>query len=116
MSNTESPGIAPTTAKPVKTESALTKLINDSKGKKVNESDKKKITNDFVKSMGERQKLQAALDAFDAKADDTAANMVRCYGSAHVIVAGVKYIPTCRGEKISYKKMSDETKTVIALD
>ena len=101
---------------PVKGPSALEKLLAECKGKKVNESDKKKVTNDFVKAQGERAKLQAALDAFDAKADDTAANMVRCYGSAAVTVQGVRYIPTSRGERIYYKKMTDQPKPVIALD
>lgn len=96
--------------------SALAKLLKACEGKKVNESDKKKITNDFVKAQGERAKLQAALDAFDAKNDDTAANMVRCYGAAAVTVAGVRYVPTSRGERIYYKKMNDQPKPVIALD
>lgn len=99
-----------------KAPSALEKLLAECKGKKVNESDKKKITNDFVKAQGERAKLQAALDAFDAKADDTAANMVRCYGSAAVTVGGVRYIPTSRGERVYYKRMTDQPKPVIALD
>lgn len=112
MSDTDSTPIT----KPAKVDSALMKLIEESKGKKVSESDRKAVTNAFIKAMGERQKLQAALDAFDAKVDETAVNMVRCYGSAHVELGGIKYIPTCRGEKISYKKMSDEKKTVVVLD
>ena len=108
ISATESNGIAPKV-------SALSKLLEEIKGKKVNESDRKKVTNDFVKAMGERAKLQAALDAFDAKSDETAVAMVRCYGATHVTVAGVRYVPTSRGSRIYYKKMSDQNDT-IALD
>jgi len=115
---TESTGIAPNgnghTSTP-KPESALTKLLAESKGKKVSESDRKATTNAFIKAMGERQKLQAALDAFDAKADETAVNMVRCYGAKHVTVGGVRYVPTSRGARVYYKKMSD-TNDTIALD
>ena len=65
--------------------------------------------------MGERAKLLAALEAFDAKANQTAIDMVRCYGAKHVTVGGVRYVPTSRGERVYYKKMSDQTDTV-ALD
>jgi hypothetical protein len=95
--------------------SALVKLLAESKGKKVSESDRKAITNAFVKTMGERQKLLAALEAFDAKADETAVNMVRCYGVKHVTVGGVRYVPTSRGTRVYYKRMSDQIDTV-ALD
>jgi hypothetical protein len=33
--------------------------------------------------------------------------MVKCYGSKQVEVNGVRYIPTSRGSRIYYKKMSD---------
>jgi len=94
--------------------SALAVLLADlAKSKtKVNESDKKAVTAAFKAAMGERAKLQAALDAFDAKADDTAVKMVRCYGAAHVMVGGVRYVPTSRGERIYYKKMSDQPDVV----
>jgi hypothetical protein len=95
--------------------SALTKLLKACEGKKVNEADKRKITNDFVKAQGERKKLQDALDAFDAKADDTAVNMVRCYGAEHVTIAGVVYVPTSRGDRVYYKRMGG-AKQPIALD
>lgn len=98
-----------------KPESALTKLLSEIKGKKVSETDRKAVTNVFVKTMGERAKLLAALEAFDAKADETAVNMVKCYGAKHVTVGGVRYVPTSRGARVYYKKMSDETDTV-ALD
>ena len=116
--NTDSLGIAPNGSngsKPVKTDSALTKLLAETKGKKVSESDRKAITNAIFKTMSERAKLQAALEAFDAKADETAVNMVRCYGAKHVTVGGVRYVPTSRGTRVYYKKMSDEQET-IALD
>ena len=92
--------------------SALALLLESLKGAKVNESDKKSVTADFKKAMGERAKLQAALDAFDEKADETAVKMVRCYGAAHVMVGGVRYVPTSRGERIYYKKMSDQPDVV----
>jgi len=98
-----------------KPESALTKLLAETKGKKVNESDRKAITNAFVKAQSERAKLQAALDAFDSKADETAVNMVRCYGAEHVTIAGVVYVPTSRGERVYYKRMGG-AKQPIALD
>lgn len=118
MTDTDSTGIAPNghsngngASKPL---SALALLLKDIETKKVkvNESDRKKVTNDFVKAMGERAKLQAALDAFDAKADDTAVQMVRCYGGKHVTVGGVRYVPTSRGSRIYYKKMSDQQDTI----
>jgi hypothetical protein len=95
--------------------SALAKLLEETKGKKVNETDRKAITNAFVKSMGERAKLEAALKAFDEKANQNAIDMVRCYGTKHVTVGGVRYVPTSRGERVYYKKMSDQLDTV-ALD
>lgn len=103
-----------TKAKEEKKPSALASLLADlAKSKtKPNESDKKSVTADFKKAMGERAKLQAALDAFDAKADDRAVAMVKCYGAMHVMVAGVRYVPTSRGERIYYKKMSDQPDVV----
>jgi hypothetical protein len=100
----------PATKKP----SALATLLEQLKSSKakVNETDKKAATAAFKAAMGERAKLQAALDAFDAKSDATAIAMVKCYGAAHVMVAGVRYVPTSRGERIYYKKMSDQPDVV----
>lgn len=95
--------------------SALTKLLKECEGKKANDTDRKAATKAFVAAMGERAKLEAALKAFDAKADETAIAMVRCYGAKHVTVAGVRYVPTSRGDRVYYKKMSDQVDTV-ALD
>jgi hypothetical protein len=110
LTSTDSPGIA--TNGKGKPDSALTKLLAAVKGTKVNETDKKKTTEAFKKAMGERAKLQAALDAFDAKADETAVNMVKCYGATHVMVDGVRYVPTSRGDRVYYKKMSDQLNVV----
>jgi len=100
-------------AKPSKPESALTLLLASMKGQKApNESDKKAVTNAFKKAMGERAKLQAALDKFDAEADATAVQMVRCYGAKHLTVDGVRYVPTSRGSRVYYKRMSDSTDVV----
>lgn len=95
--------------------SALAKLLAECKGKKVNESDKSAVTKKFVAAMGERAKLQAALDAFDAKSDALAVDMVRCYGNKHVTVGGARFVPTSRGERVFYKKMGEPQDTV-ALD
>ncbi len=103
---------AQTTNGSSKAPSALTTLLKSCEGKKINESDKKKFTNDFVKAQGERQKLLKALEDFDAKADETAVNMVRCYGTKAVTIAGVKYVPTSRGARVYYKKMGNEADTV----
>lgn len=105
MTDTDSTGIAPAAPK---APSALTALLASLKGQKVpNESDKKAIVNAFKKAMGERAKLQAALEEFDATADATAVGMVKCFGAKHVDVNGVRYVPTSRGPRIYYKKMSD---------
>jgi hypothetical protein len=105
MTDTNSTGIAPAAPK---APSALTVLLNSIKGQKApNESDKKAIVNAFKKAMGKRAELQAALDQFDAESDATAIGMVKCYGSKQVEVNGVRYIPTSRGSRIYYKKMSD---------
>lgn len=95
-----------------KAPSALAKLLADSKGQKVNETDRKKVTEAFKKAMGKRAELQAALDKFDAEADATAVQMVKCYGAKHVMVDGVRYVPTSRGERVYYKKMSDSLDVV----
>lgn len=96
-----------------KPKSALTLLLESIKGQKTpNASDTKATKSAFVKAMGERAKLQAALDAFDASANVTAINMVKCFGAQHVTVGGVRYVPTSRGERVYYKKMSDQTNTV----
>jgi hypothetical protein len=110
MSNTESNGIAPT-EKSLSALQALLKQI-DSEKIKLNASDVKAVTADFKKAMGERAKLQAALDAFDAKTDETAVKMVKAYGKKHVVVDGVRYVPTSRGPRVYYKRMSDEHDTV----
>jgi len=97
-----------------KSKSALSLLLEElSKSKaKINETDKKAITAAFKTSMGERAKLQAALDAFDAKSDETAIKMVRCYGATHVMIGGIRYVPTSRGERIYYKRMGDQSDVV----
>lgn len=106
---TDSNGIAPD-SKPV---SALAKLLAEIKdGPKPNASDLKATTAAFKTAMGKRAELQKALDDFDAKADATAVAMVRCYGAKHVVVGGVRYVPTSRGERIYYKKMSDSHDTI----
>ncbi len=86
--------------------SALTKLLADCKGQKVNETDKKKTGEAFKKFAGKRAELQKALDDHDAQADALAVNMIRCFGAKTVTVDGVRYTPTSRGTRIYYKKMS----------
>lgn len=107
---TESNGIAPA----VKPKSALAILLEEmSAGKhKTNATDKKAATENFKKAMGERAKLQAALDAFDAKADETSVLMVKCFGNTHVMVGGVRYVPTSRGARVYYKRMTDQPDVV----
>ncbi len=98
-----------TKAKPV---SALSKFLEANKGKKVNETDKKAVGTKFKKTMGEREKIVAQLDAFDKTTQKLAEEMISCYGATQIVVDGVRYIPTSRGERIFYKKMSDSTETV----
>lgn len=112
MTETNSEGIAPTTAK---TPSALEKLLTAVKGQKANESDKKKAAEAFKKAMGKRAELQKALDDFDAKADETAVMMVRCYGNKQVVVDGERYAPTSRGERVYYKKLSNTPPDAVTL-
>lgn len=97
-----------------KPKSALTLLLEDREaGKfKTNESDKKATTEAFKKSMGERAKLQKALDDFDAKSDKTAIEMVKCFGTQHIMIAGVRYVPTSRGARVYYKKMGEQQDVV----
>jgi adenosylmethionine-8-amino-7-oxononanoate aminotransferase len=98
-------GNVTTTTKP---KSALQTLVESLKdAKKPSASDIKAVTNSFIKAMGEREKLQKALDDFDAKANKTAEDMVRCFGAEPVRLGGMKYVPTSRGSRIYYKKMSD---------
>lgn len=94
--------------------SALQKLLKTIEAEKIklNASDIKAVTADFKKAMGERKKLQDALDAFDAKTDETAVKMVKAYGKKHVVVDGVRYVPTSRGARVYYKRMSDEHDTI----
>ncbi len=106
QTNTDSPGIAPTNGAS-KAPSALTKLLAEVKGTKVNETDRKKVTSAFKAFIGKRAELQKALDDFDVKADSLAVDMVKCYGAKHLDVDGVRYVPTSRGERVYYKKMSD---------
>ena len=102
-------------AKPAKEDSALAKLLASVKGAKVNETDKKKASDAFKKAMGKRAELQKALDDFDATADATAVLMVKCYGTKQVVVDGVRYAPTSRGERIYYKRLSDTPPDVVTL-
>lgn len=98
---------------PKKTESALAKLIKSLEGaKKPNVSDVKAIGEKFKKSMGEREKLVKALETFDKSADALAVDMVKCHGKSHITVDGVRYVPTSRGERVYYKRMSDDADTV----
>jgi len=110
MSDTDSSNIT----KAPKADSALAALLKElSNGKvKVNESDKKAVSNTFKKAMAERAKLQAALDKFDAESDALAVQMIRCYGATQVVVEGVRYVPTSRGPRVYYKKMSDSPDVV----
>lgn len=101
-------GNAPTAPKP---DSALTLLLKQPQAK-FNETDKKKVTSAFKAAMGKRAALQKALDDFDAEADATAVQMVRCFGAKHVMVDGVRYVPTSRGTRVYYKKMSDSPDVV----
>lgn len=95
----------------IKKPSALAALLALPKTK-VNETDKKAAVAAFKASQGERQKLQDALDAFDAKADVTAVALVKCFGAQHLMIGGVRYVPTSRGERIYYKKMGDQAEVV----
>lgn len=92
--------------------SALAKFVEANKNKKVNETDKKTVGAKFKKLMGEREKLVQALAKFDADAQKTAEEMIACYGTTHIVVDGVRYVPTSRNERIFYKKMSEEDNTV----
>lgn len=95
-----------------KTPSALAKFIAANKGKKVNETDKKAVGAKFKKLMGEREKIVAQLAKFDADAQKVSEEMIACYGNTQVVVDGVRFVPTSRGERIFYKKMSDDVETV----
>ncbi len=86
-------------------ESALTKLVKASKDLKVNATDKKATGAEFKKTMGKRAELLKALADFDKASDGLAVKMVQCFGTAHVVVEGVTYVPTSRGERVYYKKM-----------
>ena len=102
-----------TTEKTEKKASALNKLLDSLKGQPLpNKTDVKATGDKFKKRMGEREKLVKALEDFDAAAGDLAANMVKCFGRQHITVDGVRYVPTSRGERIYYKRMSDEHETV----
>ena len=93
--------------------SALTLLLEGLKDqKKPNATDVKAVKNSFVKAMGEREKIQKALEEFDRNSAATAVAMVKCFGAQKVTVGGVLYIPTSRGERIYYKKMSDRSEAV----
>lgn len=93
--------------------SALSVLVDSLKDqKKPNASDVKAVSEKFKKAMGKRAELEAALKKFDADNDALAVEMVKCYGSKHVTVDGVRYVPTSRGERVYYKKMSDSHDTV----
>ncbi len=98
-----------------KPDSALVKLLASIKGKSVNEADKKKASEAFKKAMGKRQELQKALDDFDAQTDALAVNMVKCFGTKHVSVDGVRYVPTSRGTRVYYKRMTDKPADMIEL-
>lgn len=93
-------------AKEPKPDSALQLLLKQPPVK-FNDTDKKKITSAFKAAMSKRAELQKALDDFDAQSDATAVQMVKCYGSKHIVVDGVRYVPTSRGARVYYKKMSD---------
>jgi hypothetical protein len=95
-----------------KTPSALAKFLEGNKGKKTNETDKKAVGAKFKKLMGEREKLVSALAKFDAEAQKTSEEMIACYGSTEIVIDGVRFVPTSRGERIFYKKMSDDKETV----
>lgn len=88
--------------------SALTLLIESLKGQTApNKTDVKAITNAFKESMGKREALLKQLKELEAADNQTAINMVKCYGAKHVVVGGVRYVPTSRDERIYYKRMSD---------
>ena len=111
MTDTNSTGIAPDSKK--KAPSALSKLVESLKGqKKPNASDIKAIGEKFKKFGTEREKLVKALQKLDADADSLAIDMVKCHGTTHVTVEGVRYVPTSRGDRVYYKRMSDEHETV----
>lgn len=96
-----------------KKSSALDKLVKSLEGvKKPNASDVKAVTEKFKKSMGERAKLQKALDDFDSQSNEIAIEMVKCYGKKHLTINGARYVPTSRGERVYYKKMSDSHDTI----
>lgn len=110
---TESTGIAPNgNGSKNGKESALTKLLAQCKDVKVNDTDRKKATEAFKKAMGKRAELEKALKDFDATADATAVAMVRCFGGKHVMVDGVRFVPTSRGERVYYKRMGNEQDVV----
>ncbi len=92
-----------TTSKP---DSALVALLKQPQTK-VNETDKKKVVSAFKAAMGKRAQLQKALEDFDAEADATAVQMVKCFGAKHLDIDGVRYVPTSRGARVFYKKMGD---------
>lgn len=112
VTTTNGNGRSTPTQKKEQKKSALTLLLEKVVTVKANATDKKAAADVFKKNMGEREKLLEGLKAFDAKADKVAEAMVRCYGAAHVTVDGVRYIPTSRGERVYYKRMSDEQETV----
>lgn len=97
---------------PSKKPSALAKFLDANKGKKVNETDKKTVGAKFKKLMGEREKILAQLAKFDAETQKTSEEMIACYGVTQVVVDGIRFVPTSRGERIFYKKMSDDVETV----
>ena len=88
-----------------KADSALAKLIKASKDIKVNATDKKAVSAEFKKTVSKRAELQKALDDFDKGNDALAVKMIQCYGSEAIIVDGVRYVPTSRGERVYYKQM-----------
>lgn len=95
-----------------KAPSALAKFLKANEGKKVNDTDKKTVGAKFKKLMGEREKLVQALETFDKSAQKVSEEMIACYGATQVVVDGVRFVPTSRGERIFYKKMSDTAETV----
>ena len=92
--------------------SALTEFLAKNKDKKVNETDKKTTGAKFKKLMGEREKIVASLKKFDEEAQTLSEQMIACYGASHIVVDGVKYIPTSRNGRVFYKTMGDESETV----
>lgn len=99
-------------SKAPKAKSALDLLLESVKDQKPNASDIKKVSEEFKKSMGKRDEILKQLEEHDAKTNQLAINMVKCHGKKHITVNGVRYVPTSRGERVFYKRMSDEHETV----